>query len=155
MSKMQTLPKSPPILPRFFDSAHINRAEITTEFCYLCIMKIRIKGNSVRLRLTQSEVDRVKTEGEVSEKTEFGSGLFIYRLVLKPTEELDADFIGGRIVVTMPEETGIAWAIGDEVGIEGTTENGVSILIEKDFQCLTERAHEDESDLFPNPNESC
>ncbi len=117
-------------------------------------MKIRIRGNSVRLRLTQSEVDRIRTEGEVSEKTEFAQGDFIYRLLRKPDTELNADLENGRIVVTIPDEQAILWATSEQVGLEGNTENGVSILIEKDFKCLTER-DEDESDLFVNPNENC
>ena len=34
-------------------------------------MKLRIRGNSIRLRLTQSEVEKIKEMGLVEEKTEF------------------------------------------------------------------------------------
>ncbi|MEZ4932033.1 MAG: hypothetical protein R2788_07940 [Saprospiraceae bacterium] len=50
------------------------------------------------------------------------------------------------------------WSRSDEVGLEDDMPlgdgNALHILVEKDFKCLTERS-EDESDLFPNPNENC
>ena len=53
------------------------------------------------------------------------------------------------------------WATTDQVGIEKTIfvaeGSDLAILIEKDFKCLTDRPHEDESDLFENPmnNHDC
>ena len=41
-------------------------------------MKIRIKGNSIRLRLTKTEVDNFAANGFVEEKTEFGNNYFLY-----------------------------------------------------------------------------
>ncbi|MEQ1764007.1 MAG: hypothetical protein ABL984_12795, partial [Pyrinomonadaceae bacterium] len=45
-------------------------------------MKLRIRGNSVRLRLTQSEVDQLSRTGKISESVEFGvaSPGFSYQL---------------------------------------------------------------------------
>ncbi len=49
----------------------------------------------------------------------------------------------------------LAWATTNQVSIRGEQqlEDGstLGILVEKDFQCLTEREDEDESDMFPNP----
>ena len=41
--------------------------------------------------------------------------------------------------------------ISDDLFLEN--EDKLSILVEKDFKCLTDRS-EDESDMFPNPKES-
>src|SRR5690349_11573414 len=45
------------------------------------IMKLRIKGSSLRLRLTQGEVRQLEAQGEVAEQVEFGAGAKLtYRL---------------------------------------------------------------------------
>ena len=46
-------------------------------------MKIRIKGNSVRVRLTRSEVDHFAETGYLEESTEFGNSHFLYALQSK------------------------------------------------------------------------
>ena len=44
-------------------------------------MKLRLQGNSVRLRLTRSEVERLRETGLVEESVDFGPGeLLAYRL---------------------------------------------------------------------------
>ena len=44
-------------------------------------MKLRLQGNSVRLRLTRSEVERLRETGLVEESIEFDSGeSLVYRL---------------------------------------------------------------------------
>lgn len=62
-----------------------------------------------------------------------------------------------RILVVLPRTMVHDWAASDQVSITGRQENatdeGLSLLIEKDFRCLTERLHEDEEDLFPHPKE--
>ena len=59
------------------------------------------------------------------------------------------------MTVRLPETTVLAWATTDQVSIRGEQqlEDGATlgILVEKDFQCLTEREDEDESDMFPHP----
>ena len=40
---------------------------------------------------------------------------------------------------------------GFDAIMDNGTEEGLYVLVEKDWQCLTPR-DEDESDLFPNPN---
>jgi hypothetical protein len=44
-------------------------------------MKLRLQGNSVRLRLTRSEVERLREIGRVEESVDFGAGeVLAYRL---------------------------------------------------------------------------
>ena len=119
-------------------------------------MKLRIQGNSIRVRLTQTEVNNLGEGIDCISHLDFPNGNRLsYRLSVATA--LACDFSDNVITVSLPKTAVKAWATTDQVGIKGdlNLENGdkLSILVEKDFQCLTERA-EDESDLFPNPKES-
>lgn len=118
-------------------------------------MKLRIRGNSIRLRLTQGEVDNIKTTGLVEEKTEFPNGEdFIYKISVAQTENLSASFSDGKMEILISEQIAQNWANSDEVGIYGDDEK-IQIAIEKDFKCLTPRQGDDDADTFPHPKENC
>ncbi|NNE55840.1 MAG: hypothetical protein HKN32_07465, partial [Flavobacteriales bacterium] len=119
-------------------------------------MKIRIKGNSLRLRLTQSEVDHLSEHGSLMEATEFPNGhIFEYGISCASEDFIPASFTGNCITVSPPIQEVKKWAGSDKVSIEEWVDLGngkqLRVLVEKDFACLTERTHEDESDMFPNP----
>ncbi len=116
-------------------------------------MKIRIKGNSIRLRLMVSEVRAMGELKKVSEKTEFADRAFVYELSPSENEDFQAYFVGDVLGVKVPPAVLREWATGDKVGINAEI-NGLKILIEKDFKCLTERRPEEEGDTFANPNET-
>jgi hypothetical protein len=112
-------------------------------------MKLRLHGNSLRLRLTPSEVARLRDRGTVEESASFRSGSLAYRIQSRAgIEPLHADFSGGAITVLIPTETARAWTAGDEVGLYAQ-DGALGIAIEKDFRCLT-RA-EEEPDVYPHP----
>ena len=125
-------------------------------------MKIRIKGNFVRYRLTQNEVKALAETGYLAETTCFGPGeaqTFVYALQTKDgTAGLEATFDGRTITMFIPADAARTWHREELVGFENTIEvaPGVSLglLLEKDFVCLDE-SHEDQSDNFPNPNAVC
>jgi hypothetical protein len=122
-------------------------------------MKIRIKGNSVRLRLTQSEVDNFSKNGMLEEHTAFGSNELIYALERKAAaDELLASFEGNRITLFVPEKLSTIWTTTDRVGMENLMEIGdgkrLFLLVEKDWACI-DRTDEDQSDNYPNPNQGC
>ena len=120
-------------------------------------MKLRIRGNSIRLRLTQSEVRRLADAGSVEEWTDFGDGRrFGYALRADDDARAPAaSFDGAAVTVRLPRDTARRWADGDEVGIEASQPTGGSptlkILIEKDFVCIDGPADENQDDAFPNP----
>ncbi|MEX2494439.1 MAG: hypothetical protein WD448_00040 [Woeseia sp.] len=120
-------------------------------------MKLRIQGNSVRFRLTRSEVDQLHREGSVSDATVFPGGSTLeYSLETSSmTGQPRAAFTADRVVVQIPAPVARKWAVTDEVSISAVQpledEGGLSILVEKDFACLTPREGEDESDQFPHP----
>jgi hypothetical protein len=115
-------------------------------------MKLRIRGNSVRLRLTKSEVAEFAEFRLVENKTEFGSNqIFTYTLKSADSaENLQANFENGQLEIIIPGNVANNWINTQEAGISGETDF-VKILIEKDFACLTAREGEDESDNFPHP----
>ncbi|GAB4377826.1 MAG: hypothetical protein Kow0075_06980 [Salibacteraceae bacterium] len=123
-------------------------------------MKIRIRGNSLRLRLTQSEVKAFETAKIVSSSIAFPSGTVLtYELCTPGDNEWKAEFSDNVIRVCVPNDVARKWLHPDEVGMETYLNlpegDRLRVLIEKDFACLTERKDEDESDNFPNPMANC
>jgi hypothetical protein len=124
-------------------------------------MKLRLRGNSVRLRLTKSEVSRFAEIGSVEETIEFGLQPYqqlVYTLQSSSEIKLiKAEFESNRLTVFVPEVEGKRWAQTNQIGIENEQSLGegkqLRILIEKDFACLDQRPGEDESDAFANPME--
>lgn len=120
-------------------------------------MKIRIKDHSIRLRLTQKEVERFSETGLTLATTQFAVGVqFTYALQASlSTEEISATYERNRMTVHVPKAIADHWTGSQEVGFEAQmrndTEEGLYLLVEKDFACLIDRAEEDESDNFPNP----
>ncbi|MEO8368763.1 MAG: hypothetical protein ABI806_06160 [Candidatus Solibacter sp.] len=119
-------------------------------------MKLRLQGNSVRLRLKRSEVACLRDHGLVEEQVDFGGGeVLTYRL--RTTEApgpVRTEFGQGTIAVLVPSEAARAWADSDEVGVYAQS-GAVSIAIEKDFRCLTRTDEEQERDSYPHPGLPC
>ncbi len=116
-------------------------------------MKLRIKGNTIRIRLSEPEVSRLATGEQVVEQTQFPGATLLYKVHVAGS--MRADFVDGAITVQLAKEEVDQWANTDQVSISQEialqNANKLSILVEKDFKCLTRRP-EDEADLFPNPN---
>ena len=114
-------------------------------------MKLRIQGNSVRFRLTQTEVKNLSEGNPVYEKTEFGEVDFGYRV--RVNREWEAQFSQGLISISVPESLVKDWADTDQVSLHFVMEsdkgNDLEILVEKDFKCLVDRPGE--KDNFPHP----
>jgi hypothetical protein len=115
-------------------------------------MKLRIQGNSLRLRLTQKEVALVRNHGLVESHIEFTPGHSLAYLIegSPNAEAMSATFDGHAIRVTIPMHEMTDWAESDQVGIEARSQSGVQLLLEKDFKCL-HRSVEQEPDAYPHP----
>ena len=117
-------------------------------------MKIRIKGNSVRFRLTQTEVKQLCEEGSVKEQTNFGDTTFKYTVHMAgDVPQMQAEFKDQNIIVYLPKALGKDWFENGKVGFEQYQKiNGddLYLLLEKDFTCL-DNTTEDQSDNYPNP----
>ena len=123
-------------------------------------MKVRIKGNSIRYRLTKTEIANFGKQGWLEEMTEFLNGpSFHYRLERKAgIEKMEASFSGNRICIFVPENIAAEWTTTDVVGFDTKMDIGdgkdLFLLIEKDFVCL-DHTFEDQSDNYENPNKAC
>ena len=123
-------------------------------------MKLRIKGNSARLRLSQSEVSELAAGGSVADSIAFGPQAeerLSYRIVVSDdVSAIAAKLSGSVITFFLPSNAAREWSASDEVSIEFAKAVGdgaeLKVLIEKDFACLNPRRGEDEADMFPNPN---
>ncbi len=121
-------------------------------------MKLRLLDDSIRLRLSRSEVIAADKGGVVEGQTRFPDGAaFTYALeARKDSSQASAAFSHERMVVQLPAAQVAAWANDDTaVSLHGEIElprgGALTLLVEKDFRCLSPREGEDQSDLFSNP----
>jgi hypothetical protein len=121
-------------------------------------VKLRIRDNSVRLRLERGEVDTLRDTGLVTARTGFPGGReFRYVVESSPASVAPGAFFSDNIVtVRLPETAVLAWANSEQVSVVGkqALDDGspLEILVEKDFACLAPRDGEDEADMYPHPN---
>lgn len=115
-------------------------------------MKLRLNGNSLRLRLTRPEVMGLCEAGTVERSVDFGLGtVLIYRIQSRGvTDPIHAVFCNHSITVCVPPESVATWAAADEVGLYGQ-QGALKIAVEKDFRCLTRGLDEEELDAYPRP----
>lgn len=116
-------------------------------------MKIRIKGNSIRYRLTKTDVATFDRDGYLEEITSFGAQEFKYALKRSANAELTANFDNSCITIYMPLDMAYEWTNTDRIGFE-STDTPLYLLIEKDFVCL-DNVVEDQSDNYPHPAGVC
>jgi NOL1/NOP2/fmu family ribosome biogenesis protein len=120
-------------------------------------MKLRIKGNSLRLRVSPSEMARLLQDERIEETIHFGERedeQLTYALELGLVGQIvSIRYQSREITVLLSTEAAHEWAQGDHVGIAGDLSVGdgrLELLVEKDFACLDRREKESE-DRFPHP----
>ncbi|MEX0290647.1 MAG: hypothetical protein AB3N14_16195 [Flavobacteriaceae bacterium] len=118
-------------------------------------MKLRIKGNSVRIRLTKTEVAQFCEQGFYTAETNFGKTLFRYSVKAGPeADSMSAVFEAEEIAIIIPASELQNWQRDERVGFYDQINLGADehllLQVEKDFECLEFRG-EDESDNYPNP----
>jgi hypothetical protein len=123
------------------------------------LVKIRIRENSIRFRLSKSEVDAFERDGHLENKTEFGFADFVYGIqILDGIDSLAATYIGNKMTLFVPLSMRKEWTTTDMVGYNGTMNIGpgktLNLLLEKDWACI-DKSDEDQNDSFPNPNLAC
>jgi len=121
-------------------------------------MKLRINNNSIRLRLSQTEVGHILEGLTVTENLYLGNKAmgFGYSMIPdKKAKQIEAIYADNHLKVIVPVSLSGPWASSEEVTLRHVQDEGSEyenlILIEKDFQCLHKRPDEDESDNYPNP----
>ncbi len=117
-------------------------------------MKLRIKGDTLRLRLSRPEVERLTAGHPVEEAMRLAPGTAL-RYAARPADgdRLGAAWADGLLTVTVPAAWLPGWPDDERVGFEGVQDVGdgrtLELLVEKDFACLHKRP--DEPHAFPNP----
>jgi hypothetical protein len=122
-------------------------------------MKLRIKGNSLRLRVTPSDVEQLLRDGAIREHVQFTPNpkdRLTYEIISSLSEPTaTVAYRSGNITVSVPEFQLKNWAGSVEVGVYTDValadDQVLSVAIEKDFACLDLTDAENE-DTFPNPN---
>lgn len=116
---------------------------------------MRILGNSLRLRLSQSELRTFTEHGRVEQTIRFGPQTRL-RYVLERAEDradVTAELSQAGVTVYMPAGVASKWVESDEISVRGAQpiadDEQLSILVEKDFKCLVPRPGEDDYDGFP------
>ena len=124
-------------------------------------MKLRIRGDSIRLRLGLSEVSQMLSSGIVPESTTFdparGQRLEYAVVSARDCNAVSAAFENGRVLVSVPHDLVAAWGTTEQVGISGTQVNSdggmLRVLIEKDFgNTSTHRPKSRKKTLFLDRN---
>jgi hypothetical protein len=124
-------------------------------------MKLRLRENSIRLRLLQSEVAHLWTNGIFSEEIRFNQfQTLTYTLKLSnEATEISAAFEDNAIIVEIPRGAARDWMETNLVGLESEQTIGknltLKITIEKDFVCLERPLDADNTDAFPHPKMNC
>ena len=119
-------------------------------------MKLRIRGNSIRLRVSKSELEQIAEHGHAEDRVQFAPNAVLrYRIETHGADTVAVRFSGSEVAVSLPQGVVRGWLAPDQVSIVGEQDVGgpetLKILVEKDFECLAPRSGEDDSDLFVNP----
>ena len=121
-------------------------------------MKLRIKGNSLRLRVSRSELARFQAGGRIEETIHFTAApeaTLTYALESALSSSPVSVRYGSReVTVVLSKDRARIWGDETEVGVYTTLDMGptgsLEVVVEKDFACL-DRSDEDNSDTFSNP----
>jgi hypothetical protein len=121
-------------------------------------MKLRIKGNSLRLRVSRSELARFQAGDRIEETIHFAAApeaTLTYALESAFRTSPVAVRYGSReVTVILSKDRARIWSDQSEVGVYTTLDLGpagsLEVVVEKDFACL-DRNDDDNSDTFANP----
>jgi hypothetical protein len=120
-------------------------------------MKLRIRENSLRLRVSPSEVARLIETGRIEETIHFAAeddATLTYALEqVEALPELSVRYRPQEITVMVSTTEARRWAEGEGVGIYGDVDAGscrLALAVEKDFACL-DGSERDNQDRFANP----
>jgi hypothetical protein len=121
-------------------------------------MKLRIKGDSLRLRVAPSEVVWLMETGRIEETIHFGmeeDARLTYALEVADMDAIAVRHEGTRVAVVLPAAMARRWAEGVEVGLYGgvgVSSGWLEIAVEKDWACL-DKSDGENADAFPNPKQ--
>jgi len=109
-------------------------------------MKLRLEENSLRLRLSEAEVQQFAHTGRVAYTIAFGPGAdqtLVYSLeklpATDPVEAVQVRYAAGVLAVEMPAALAQEWTSTEKIGFSAqilvAKEQELRILVEKDLDC--------------------
>jgi len=121
-------------------------------------VKLRLKGNSIRLRVTRSELARLQAGERIQETIRFSAdpnARLAYVLEISShSQPVTVAFVAQQIVVSVSQDQLTSWSGEHQVGIYASLPvdetTVLEVSIEKDFACL-DLSDEDNADTFANP----
>ena len=119
-------------------------------------MKLRLRGNSIRLRLSQTEVTAL-TEGiDLMDSTGLAPGKSLeFGICPRATDTVEISATTRGFFIVAPKDMLIRWAESNDEGFEAHVAISASetthVLVQKDFACLKPRGEEDH-DTFTHPD---
>ena len=125
-------------------------------------MKLRIRGNSVRMRLLKNEAASLAESSRIAETVSFGptkKEILTYAIqISEKASEVTAGFCENEVCIILPQTDARKWLESEQIGISAEVSNDettLSILVEKDFVCLTRTDDPDNINAYPNPESDC
>jgi hypothetical protein len=121
-------------------------------------MKLRLKGNSLRLRVTRSELARLQAGEQIDETVFFptSSNLSLtYSFAVGSYQQpVHVSFHASQILVSVSPDQLASWSGEHQVGIYASLpvakDMDLEVSIEKDFACL-DLSDAENVDTFTNP----
>ena len=114
-------------------------------------MKLRIKGDNIRLRLSQNDIDGLLTERELSSITQINRSIsFSCSIHCINHSSSFINWESHDLSISVPYDLVHKWAKSEEEGLYFTFDNnkdGLNIAIEKDFPCKHPKSNSNENDL--------
>jgi hypothetical protein len=93
-------------------------------------MKLRIRGNSIRMRVSTTELAKIAETGKAEDQS------LRYGIEVRPTGAVTATFAGGSILIALPKARLDLWLRPNEISVEGSQPIGggkvLQIVLEKD-----------------------
>jgi len=101
-------------------------------------MKLRIAGQTLRIRTDPEDMRELAANGAVEERIELSpQRALAYRLSVAPeAREVGVTYRGDLIDVRLPVQAAREWCTTDRVALSGSQANGsatLTIVVEKDF----------------------
>ena len=121
-------------------------------------MKLRINGNSLRLRVSRSELSRFQLGERIEETIHFApapEAKLTYALEFAlQSEPANVRYESNVVTVVLSEARARTWGLNGEVGVYETlgieSAGSLDVIVEKDFACA-DGSEAENSDTFPNP----
>lgn len=117
-------------------------------------MKLRINGNSIRIRVTQAEFQAFMDYGSVADILEIPEQPISYALEKCGEKEMNVSRLGDSIRVGLPDDKVREWRSEDCTGfthIQNVGNKAIKIIVEKELKCPTPEDCKADPDAFPRP----